>query len=122
MKLVDYLNSLDENTLMLVEGKKDALALKKLGVRARVFQVSSERDISRIACELQEKGNKNKMIVVMPDFDRKGKEKYQRWTKTLRGVANVDYFTWKKLRVLVARNTKDIEGFPKMIEKVRYQL
>lgn len=118
IKLVEYLISLDENSLILVEGKKDMAALKSLGIKAEIFQVKG-RNFSKLVCELQEKG-KHKKVVIMPDFDREGEEKYQQWSKALRGIVNVDYLTWKKLRELVARNVKDIEGLPKMVEKIKY--
>jgi 5S rRNA maturation endonuclease (ribonuclease M5) len=118
MKLVEYLISLDENSMILVEGKKDAVALKSLGTKAEILQVKG-RDFSKLICKLQEE-EKRRRVIIMPDFDRKGEEKYRQWSKALRGVTDVDYFTWKKLRVLVTRNVKDIEGLPRLIEKIKY--
>ncbi|MGB9758704.1 MAG: toprim domain-containing protein [Thermoproteota archaeon] len=118
MKLVEYLVSLDESSLILVEGKKDAVALKSLGTKAEIFQVKG-RNFSKLICKLQEEGRRRR-VIIMPDFDRKGEEKYQQWSKALRGIAEVDYFTWKKFRVLVTRNVKDIEGLPRLVEKIKY--
>ncbi|MBO3757935.1 MAG: hypothetical protein JTT14_02365 [Candidatus Brockarchaeota archaeon] len=118
MELVKYLISLDEDSLILVEGKKDISALKSLGTKAEVLQVKG-RNFSKLICKLQERG-KRKKIVIMPDFDRGGEKKYQQWSRVLRGIADVDYLTWKKLRVLVIRNAKDIEGLPKLVEKLKY--
>lgn len=119
MKLVKYLTSLDENSLILVEGKKDMAALKSLGTKAEIFQVEG-RNLSKLICRLQEEGKRRK-VVIMPDFDRKGKEKYREWSEVLRGIADVDYLTWKKLRVLVMRDVKDIEGLPRLVKKLSVQ-
>lgn len=117
MKLVEYLVSLDEKSLILVEGKKDVVALRSLGTKAEIFQVKG-RNFSKLICKLQEE--RHRRVIIMPDFDRKGEEKYQQWCKALRGIVGVDYLTWKKFRVLVMRNVKDVEGLPKLVEKIKY--
>lgn len=58
----------DEDNVILVEGKKDREALRKIGVRGKIIEISDQK-----LFELPQKISKREVIVLV-DFDPRGKE------------------------------------------------
>ena len=97
---------------VIVEGKRDEIALRKLAVRGSIICVKNcRRNLADFAYEIQEKGYKE--VILLMDFDRRGRE----WTKKLNEYleyakikSNLRF--WRMLYGLVGRELKDVEGLP----------
>ncbi len=89
---------------IIVEGKKDKDSLEKLGIK-NIFTLS-KKPLFSIVEDVAEKNNE---VVILTDFDRKGKELYGKLKKDLSksGVKVDNYF-----REFLQKNTKlsHIEG------------
>jgi 5S rRNA maturation endonuclease (ribonuclease M5) len=62
-------------------------------------------------------------VVLLLDFDRRGKELTKRLVQhleTVRMKTNTDY--WKELQGLIGRDVKDIEGLPTYLETMNRKL
>lgn len=94
------------NILVVVEGKKDAAALRDLGISNLLQLGPHYKTIERLCGE--------KEVAILVDLDREGKHIYHRLKEDLsqRGVKVND-----KLRNFLFRNTKvrQIEGLSKLI-------
>ena len=114
-KRIEELNILidkikDSNILVIVEGKKDRIALKKLGL-SNITELS-KKPLFQIVEEI---ANENKEIIILTDLDKKGKELYGKLSKDFQryGVRINN-----ELREFLFKNTKirQIEGLTTYLE------
>ena len=107
---------------IVVEGKKDVEALRGLAIEGKIIEAKTGGKsmldvISEVEkCEAQE-------VILLLDFDRRGRE----WTKSLKQYlekmqikANVVF--WKKLRGIVGREVKDVEGLASYMETLKRKI
>lgn len=113
---------LSRGTPMIVEGKKDVEALRKLEVTGDIIPAkASGRTFLDVLSEIEKRG-KNEVILMM-DFDKRGRE----WTKRL--VQNFEIMKikpnvvfWKELSSLVERDVKDIESLSTYLQSLSRKL
>jgi 5S rRNA maturation endonuclease (ribonuclease M5) len=93
------------NKLIIVEGKKDLIALRNINIKNKIITLSKKplclvcEDISKISKE----------VIIFTDFDKKGIEIYKKLNTYLQGFGiKID----KKYRGWLRKNTKisHIEG------------
>ena len=143
MKLEEWIEKLKEcGKLIVVEGKKDVLALRKLGVGGKNI-VSLNKPLFEIVEDVVNKNsnknfeknknntihdkkiknnNKNKRnnreIIILTDLDKKGKQLYGKLKKDLcRNGCRIDSY----FREFLQKNTKirQIEGLPRYLERLK---
>ena len=114
-KRIEELNILidkikDSNILVIVEGKKDRIALEKLGL-SNITELS-KKPLFQIVEGI---ANENKEIIILTDLDKKGKELYGKLSKDFQryGVRINN-----ELREFLFKNTKirQIEGLTAYLE------
>lgn len=111
-----------KGTLIVVEGKNDVEALKKLAIKGNIISVKTAgKSFVDALAQIEEENIKEAILLL--DFDRRGRE----WTKRLRQrleeqriKVNVDL--WNKLRGLLGRDVKDVEGLPTYIETLKKRI
>lgn len=106
---------------LIVEGKRDVEALKKLAVEGKVITAKAGKTFLELIAEIEE--TKAKEVILLLDFDRRGKE----LTKNLRqhlektGIKlNVTF--WLELLNLVGREVKDVEGLAAYMETLKSKI
>ena len=100
--LVERMN--EEVSCVLVEGRKDKEALKKIGYKGRVVYVNKFREVEG-------------KIVILTDFDEEGKEAARRIIKTV-GEKNIDTFFRNKFRkILKSIGRNDIQAISNLCKK-----
>jgi len=108
--------------LIVVEGQKDYRALRQLGISGDILTAKTSRKSFLDITEEIEK-NPSSRVILLLDFDRRGKELTKRLIQHLeitRRKTNIDY--WKELRALIGRDVKDIEGLPTYLETMNKKL
>ena len=70
-KLLDRLADPSRDFAVIVEGKRDIISLRKLGIR-RVYHINRYNGLEELAERLHAEGVRR--VVVLTDFDRKGEE------------------------------------------------
>jgi 2,5-diamino-6-(ribosylamino)-4(3H)-pyrimidinone 5'-phosphate reductase len=97
-------------TPMIVEGKKDVLVLRELGVTGKIFSAKTAGK-SRLDVMLEIEQSGHREIILLLDFDRRGKE----WTEKLRQdlertkiKPNLTF--WNRLFGIAGKELKDVEG------------
>jgi 5S rRNA maturation endonuclease (ribonuclease M5) len=108
-----------EGAVIIVEGRRDRQALKELGIEGKVV-LATHHPLLDFAEDL---ARGNKKIILLTDWDRSGNELAAKISEYLRAsgrAANTDLR--EKLRNLVQKKVKDIEGLSSFITNLRYEL
>ena len=104
---------------IVVEGKNDVDALRKLGITGNlVLAKTSGKSFFDVQDEIEQTSKRE--IILLFDFDRRGKEWTNRLARCLEEMKitpNLVY--WKMLMGLVGRDVKDIEGLATYIENFK---
>jgi len=106
----------EKDTPIIVEGKSDADALRRLGVKGEFICVKASLKPLHSLLE-HIKGNE---AVILTDFDRRGTELASRLKKMLENMRiKPNLFYWKEISGLVKHDVKDIEGLTSYIYTLR---
>lgn len=110
-KILGHLRSLSESgTPIIVEGRKDEAALRRLGVKGRILCLKSRGETRH---EFLDRLDGTRDAIVLTDFDREGK-KLETWLyKELlqRGVRS-DLKLWSRIRSLARTEVRSVEELP----------
>jgi 5S rRNA maturation endonuclease (ribonuclease M5) len=102
--------------LIVVEGQKDYRALRQLGINGKIITAkTSRKSFLDLTSEIEKQPCLR--VILLLDFDRRGKELTKRLIQhleTVRIKTNTNY--WKELKRLVGRDVKDIEGIPTYLQ------
>lgn len=110
--LIDKLREFDG--VIIVEGLRDEVALRKLGVRAEIIRLSRLplSEVALIASQYHE-------VMILTDLDRKGEELAKKLTQYLEGYkCRVDTETRKELKMIAKKDIKGIEDLYGLYLKV----
>ncbi len=109
-EFIEELN--EENLVVVVEGKKDALALRKAGYIGKIYIIGT-KPTYQVVDEL--KGNKE--VIILTDLDKRGRKKAHDLCSSLQreGVKCVLKYR-KKLHEL---GLQQVEGFLSLLKKRR---
>jgi len=101
--------------VIIVEGPNDEKALRKLCINGEIISAKTYKSLIHLICEIEEQGQKE--IILLLDFDRRGKEWTKRLTQSLERMRikpNIHY--WNGLLSLAGREIKDIESLTSYIK------
>ena len=108
-----------KNKPIVVEGKKDAQALIDLGIKGKVLTVKTGGKSFLEATTEIEKLNSPQIILLL-DFDRRGKEGTKRLKCDLERLKiKVNVRFWHDLRGLTGHENQFIESLPTYIQTLR---
>ena len=108
-----------KGTPIVVEGKNDIQALHRLGISGDIIPAKSSGKSFLDVLEEIERRRKREVILLL-DFDRRGKEWTYRLARCLEGMKiTPNLLFWKKLLGLVGRDIKDIEGLAAYLETLQ---
>ncbi|MGD0203068.1 MAG: toprim domain-containing protein [Candidatus Bathyarchaeia archaeon] len=96
--------------LIVVEGKKDAQALRMLGVNGTILTVKTGgKSYLEATAEIEKLGARE--VILLLDFDRRGREGTKCVRETLeRAKIKVNIKFWHELQALVGREIQCIES------------
>ncbi|MEM1557496.1 MAG: toprim domain-containing protein [Thermoproteota archaeon] len=108
-RIIEDLNTHDSGQLIVVEGSRDRDALLKLGVKTRIMTL---RSFLRLAStdRLEKEGFTE--IIVLTDFDRRGKFYSGVIRKMCSGRTRVNTMYKRMLKKSLGSWVKDVEGIP----------
>jgi 5S rRNA maturation endonuclease (ribonuclease M5) len=106
-------------TPIVVEGRKDILCLHKLGITGDIILAkTSGKSFLDVLSEIEKKERSE--VILLFDFDRRGKEWTRRMARRLEGMKiTPNLLFWKMLLGLVGRDVKDIEGLAAYLETLK---
>lgn len=117
IKLFQKLNARGERGIpIIVEGKKDFSALRKLGVNGRIICVKSSAKVLVDFLDDVQSGE----VTLFVDFDDTGVSLAKDITQYFEGKGvKINSVFWRRARSLLRKDTKDVEGVPSYLEKLK---
>ncbi|MBM4241518.1 MAG: hypothetical protein FJ150_07665 [Euryarchaeota archaeon] len=120
-ELEELKNCVEHGVPILIEGKKDEEALKKLGIDGDFIRVSGSGlklfEIAEIAVESSSR------VVILTDFDRKGNELAKRLSSDIQSLgSHPDLEIRRKIMGMVRRYIKDIQSLPRHISQLEFEV
>jgi len=112
LELIDKLREFEG--ALIVEGLRDEVALRNLGVRAEIIRLSRLplAEIALIASRYRE-------VMILTDFDRKGEELARKLVSYLEGYpCRVDAETRRELKRIARKDIKGVEDLYGLYLKV----
>jgi 5S rRNA maturation endonuclease (ribonuclease M5) len=119
-KLLDRLEKQSgKGTPIVVEGKNDVQALHRLGITGDlILAKASGKSFLDVLSEIEKKGKRE--VILLFDFDRRGREWTSRLARCLEGMKIVpNLLFWRMLLGLVGHDVKDIEGLASYLETLK---
>jgi 5S rRNA maturation endonuclease (ribonuclease M5) len=105
--LIEFIQNLDSkypNLIVVVEGKRDERVLRDLGLRAPVIKTQTKLRRYGLARKIAETAGRDGQVLILTDFDRKGKEIHRLLEKEL---VHAGVKVLKRERRLVRRYMED---------------
>lgn len=111
--LLQDLRERPESSVILIEGRKDRVALGSLGIEGEMIQVQDAGGIFGVAEDLACRGRE---AIVLTDWDRKGGQLAELLRNALKanGVKYDDTIR-ARLSMLAKKEIKDIESLPSFV-------
>lgn len=112
-KILREMGSYCSDKILIVEGAKDREALEAIGLNLNILVIKNGDSLERMIERLEGVDE----VVILTDFDPQGVELAYKIMSRLESVGvkvNITY--WLKLRNLLKREIKDIEGLRKLLE------
>jgi len=108
-----------KGTPIVVEGRNDTQALHRLGITGDIILAkTSGKSFLDVLSEIERRERRE--VILLFDFDRRGKEWTRRLARCLEGVKiTPNLLFWRMLLGLVGRNVKDIEGLATYLETLK---
>ena len=125
-QLTEALNTLAEEsakgTTILVEGRKDVETLRNLGVQGPILTVKTGgKSFLDVISELEEQ--KLTKVVLLLDFDRRGKQGTNRLRRNLeRTGIKVDLVVWLALLGSVGKDVQCVEGLTAYLKRLKARI
>jgi len=122
-KILQVLECLAEEsakgTPIIVEGKNDIEALRALGIEGKIISAKTGgKSILDVISEVEKSTAKE--VIMLLDFDRRGKEWTKRLKQNLENVkVKINLTFWSGLLALVGTEVKDVEGLATYMETLK---
>ena len=114
-EVLEALHEVNKTFPVIVEGKRDALALRKLGLVGEVIILHSGNNLYEFSEDISERYER---VVILLDWDGKGEHLSKTLQKHLKGQWE-EYSAFREiLKILCQKDIKDIEGIPKLLGKL----
>ena len=119
-RLEELLSELSEcagkGAVIIVEGKRDVLSLKRLGIEGH-FELATRHPLLNFSEKI---ARKNRDIVVLTDWDRRGDLLASKLTEYFGNLGiNPELQIRHKLRLITQKEIKDVESLYTYVSKLR---
>jgi 5S rRNA maturation endonuclease (ribonuclease M5) len=114
-EVFEALYEVNKRVPVIVEGKKDAVALKKLGLVGEIITLHNGKGLYEFCEDISEKFSK---VVILLDWDEKGEKLCRSLSKDLSGHCEEFSVFRGIIKVLCQKDIKDIEGIPRLLERL----
>ncbi len=100
---------------VIVEGRKDALALKKLGLVGEIITLHNGKGLYEFCEDIADKFSR---VIVLLDWDEKGEKLNTIVSENLSGHWEEFSVFRGIIKILCQKDIKDIEGIPKLLGRL----
>ncbi len=118
LQTIEDLREVNLRTPIIVEGRNDGRALRKLGLRGRIIRLNDGSSIFQL-CESV--ARKHPEVVILTDWDRRGGQlcRLLREGLAANGV-RYDVDLRARLTHLCKKEAKDVEGLAGLVERISH--
>ena len=111
-----------KGTPIIVEGKNDIQTLRALAVKGKIISAKTGgKSFLDVISEVEKSGARE--VILLLDFDRRGKELTKRLKQDLEKAKIKPNLTfWIKLSGVVGREVKDVEGLDTYMETLKRKI
>lgn len=100
---------------IIVEGRKDVSALRKIGLVGEIITLHGGRGIYEFCEDIAERYHR---VILLMDWDNKGEHLYKSVSSHLGGMWE-EFSPFREIiKVLCQKDIKDIEGVPLLLERL----
>jgi 5S rRNA maturation endonuclease (ribonuclease M5) len=117
-ELLSALLELNKRIPVIVEGKRDVLALRALGFEGELLQVHSGKGLYEFSEEVHERF---KEVILLLDWDQRGEVLYESLGELLSGLWERYSSFRETLKILSRNEVFEIESIPDLMERLRSQ-
>jgi 5S rRNA maturation endonuclease (ribonuclease M5) len=114
-EVFEDLQELNKETPVIVEGKKDASALRSLGLMGDIITLHNGQDLYDFCDEVIQQHSR---VILLLDWDRKGEALNKILSQNLKGHWEEFSSFRELLRILCQKEIKDIEGIPALLRRL----
>ena len=114
-EIIEYLYEVNKTIPVIVEGKKDASALRTLGLEGDIITLHNGNNLYDFCDDISQRFER---VVLLLDWDRKGEDLNRILSGHLKGHWE-EYSSYRELfKVLCQKEIKDIEGIPALLRRL----
>lgn len=114
-EIIEDLSEINKLVPIIVEGKKDAIALRKLGILGEIITLHNGKNLYDFCMDIMERYSK---VVILLDWDKKGDNLNKIISENLKGHWE-EYALFRELfRLLCQKEIHDIEGIPSLLKRL----
>ena len=114
-EIIQHLHEVNEGIPVIVEGKKDASALRSLGLIGDIITLHNGKNLYDFCDDI---AGRFERVVLLLDWDRKGEELNRSLSHHLKGHWEEFSSFRELLRMLCQKEIKDVEGIPTLLKRL----
>jgi len=114
-EVLQTLYEVNKRTPVIVEGRRDADALRKIGLVGDVITLHAGKGLYEFCEGIAEEFHH---VILLMDWDDKGEKLFRVLAKDLKGLWEEFAPLREIIRVLCQKDIKDIEGIPGLLERL----
>ncbi len=113
-KILEFLQEVNRDIPVIVEGTKDVHALRSLGLTGEIITLHNGKGIYDFCLDITDRFQK---VILLLDWDKKGENLNRAISRLLKGYWEEYSFFREILKVNCQKEIKDIEGIPKLLRR-----
>ena len=114
-KIIEALYEINKVVPVIVEGKKDACALRNLGLTGEVIILHNGKSLYDFCTDITERFHR---VILLLDWDKKGENLNKILSENLKGHWE-EFSSFREiLKLLCQKEIRDIEGIPKLLYRL----
>ena len=114
-EVIGALYEINKKNPVIVEGKKDASALRKLGLAGEIITLHRGENLYDFCTDIAKRFHK---VIILLDWDEEGESLNKVLSMHLKGQWEDFSSVRELLKLLCQKEIRDIEGIPKLLERL----
>jgi 5S rRNA maturation endonuclease (ribonuclease M5) len=114
-KVIEALHEINQIIPVIVEGKKDASALRKLGLIGEIITLHNGKSLYDFCTDIEDRFHR---VIILVDWDKKGEDINKTLSDNLKGHWEEFSSFRELLKLLCQKDIRDIEGIPKLLRRL----
>ncbi|MFA5352809.1 MAG: toprim domain-containing protein [Thermodesulfovibrionales bacterium] len=112
---LEALHEVNKRCPLIVEGKRDRLALRKIGFTGEIITLHGGKGVYEFCEDLAEQYER---VILLMDWDERGESLQKTLSSHLRGMWEEFNPLRELIKILCQKDIREIEGIPKLLERL----